>query len=167
MRLSQSTLWNIYESVNNNTCIKPNWAAAALRLRWLCPPQSEKRMCHLQSQNMAYLPLIWHESSSAAIFLAGWRERTAPSPSCLLPGSSRSHIAWAAKPKHTRCQKIKHTPPLITNHESVPSEINKTGDAIQFIWEGPLARRLEWTFYVADMVILSLYQHETKKPSGP
>lgn len=87
MRPIQSALWNIHEPVNNNAGIKLNWAAAASRLWWpICDPQ-----------NIAYLPLIWRESSSAAIFLAGWRERTAPSPGCRLPGSSHSHIAWAAK----------------------------------------------------------------------
>lgn len=117
MHPSQSALWNIHEPVNNNAGIKLNWAAAASRLRRPFPPQSDEKGAICNPQNIAYLPLIWRESSSAAIFLAGWRERTAPSPGCRLPGSSHSHIAWAAKPTHTRCQKIKRTPPLITNRK--------------------------------------------------
>lgn len=41
------------------------------------------------------LPSVWHVSSSWAIFLAGWREKTEQSPDYRLPGSSHSHIAWA------------------------------------------------------------------------
>lgn len=45
-------------------------------------------------------PLVWRVSSSAAIFLAGWREKTQPSPGDPLAGSSRSHTASAVN-KHT------------------------------------------------------------------
>lgn len=125
VRPSQSARWNIHESANNNTCVKLNWAAAASRSCRLFPTQSHGGRAVLQSRNAARLPLIWRGSSSAAISLAGSRARTAPSPGCRLPGSSHSRIAWAAKPTHThtRRQKIKHTPPLISNHKSVSDEI--------------------------------------------
>lgn len=43
------------------------------------------------------LPLVWHGSSSGAIFLVGWREKTEQSPDYRLPGSSCSHTAWAVR----------------------------------------------------------------------
>lgn len=161
MHPSQSALWNIHEPVNNNAHINL-FAGAASRLCRPFPPQSDEDGEICNPQNITLLPLIWRESSSAAIFLAGWRERTAPSPGCRLPGSSHSQTAWAAKPTHTRdARKLSTRLHWLQSTSMVSSEINKTGGAIQFIWKGPLARRLQLTFYAADMVISSLYQHES------
>lgn len=65
----------------------------SLKREW--KDRDEERYFNQEWVKINVLPSVWHVSSSSAIFLVGWREKTEQSPDYRPPGSLRSHTAWA------------------------------------------------------------------------